>query len=183
MKTGLIVAIVIVVAVLSLALGAAMGYSISSGRTSTTTQTGKTSTTTQTYTITTSVLLESSSTTSNSSESAQTSLDTTFTTNFYYWIAVNYSGSWTLEYLSTNGTVTFDVYNVIQYNVRGYLNGSGNYETRITTYGVGYVENTLCAIATKLDSSQNNLTLTVLNMTNSTTTSDPKVEVCATYGV
>jgi hypothetical protein len=117
----------------------------------------------------------------SSKSSFGTSFDTTFTTNFYYPISINYSGSWNLVYWGTSGTAT-------QYNVRGNLNGSGNYETTIVTYGVGYVENTLCAKATKLDS-QSNLTLTLTigngpdSSVNSTTASNPSAEVCATYGV
>ncbi len=119
--------------------------------------------------------------TSTTSESYQTSLDTTFTTNFYYPISINYSGSWNLVYWGTNGTVT--QYNFTHYNVKGNLTGSGNYETTITTYGVGYVENTLCAKATKLDSRNLTLALTVLTQTNSTTGSNPSAEVCATMAV
>jgi len=50
---------------------------------------------------------DSRNTTHNASESSQqtTSLDTTFTTNFYYWITVNYSGSWRLVYWGWNGTL------------------------------------------------------------------------------
>jgi hypothetical protein len=116
-------------------------------------------------------------------KSGQTSLDTTFTTNLYYQISINYSGSWNLVYWGTNGTITPS--NFTNYNVKGNLNGSGNYETTIVTYTVGYGENTLCAKATRLDS-QPTLTLTMLNsphFTNNTTASNPSAEVCATFGV
>jgi hypothetical protein len=75
--------------------------------------------------------------------------------------------------------------NLAYYNFKGNLNGSGNYEARITTYGVGYVENTFCAKATKLDSQNLALTLTVLGRTNSTstTTSNPSAKVCFVYAV
>lgn len=127
--------------------------------------------TTTTVTITTTVY--SSLTTSVNS---QTSIDTTFTTNFYWYISINYSGSWNLVYWGYNGTAT-------NYNVKGSLNGSGNYQTTVVTYGVGYVENTLCAKATKLDSRNLALNLTVLGNTNSTTASNPSAEVCGTYAV
>ncbi len=52
MKTGVIIALVVVIGVIALALGATIGYSISSGRTSTITLTGKTLTTSQTQTVT-----------------------------------------------------------------------------------------------------------------------------------
>ncbi len=107
-----------------------------------------------------------------SSESSQT-----FTTYFHYSISINYSSSWNLVYWGHDGTGT-------QINVRGNFNGSGNYETEVTTYGVGYVENTLCSNATKLDSQNNlTLTLTVITFTNSTNAYDPSVEVCATQAV
>jgi hypothetical protein len=116
------------------------------------------------------------------SESSQTSLDTTFITHFYYNIVINYSGSWNLVYWGTNGTITPS--NYTNYNVKGNLCGTGNYEATIVTYGVGYVENTLCARATKLDS-HNGLTLTLglVERSNSTTASDPSAEVCATFAV
>jgi hypothetical protein len=99
---------------------------------------------------------------------------TTFTTRFTYPISINYSGSWNLVYRAQNGTIT-------QFNVNGNLNGSGDFKITIATYGVGHVENTLCAEATKLDSQSLPLTLTVLVETNSTTASDPSTEVCVTY--
>jgi hypothetical protein len=129
---------------------------------------------------------------STTSESTQTSLDTTFTTYFHYPISINYSGSWNLVYWGENGTVPQNsstipgrnpAYVPWQYNVKGNLTGSGNYRTAITTYGVGYVENMLCAKATKLDSQSLTLTLTVVGTTNSTTASNPSAEVCVTYGV
>jgi hypothetical protein len=49
LQTRQVVALVIVVTTIALALGATIGYSVSSGRTSTTTQTGKTSTMTISY--------------------------------------------------------------------------------------------------------------------------------------
>jgi len=102
--------------------------------------------------------------------------DTSVTSQFYYPISVNYSGSWNLVYWVENGRQKSDVI--------GNLTGSGDYDTTITFYVVGYAEDTLCANATKLNS-QNNLTLTlsVLGQTNSTTASDLTAEVCATMGV
>jgi hypothetical protein len=113
-------------------------------------------------------------------------LDTTFITNFYFPISINYSGSWNLRYWGYNGTAT-------QPNVKGNLNGSGDYQTTIVTYGVGYVENTLCAEATKLDSL--NLTLTLAmggppyrieggyHSLVSTNATDPSAETCFTIAV
>ncbi len=167
MKSSQVVAIVMVVAVIALALGATIGSSVSSGRTSTTT-------TTQTYTVTTTSVFLGNSSTTNSSESSETSLDTTFTTNFYYPISINYSGSWRLTYWGQYGLVTR--YNETQ--------GSGNFETTVVTYGVGYVLNSLCAIATKLDSQNNlTLTLTVLTSSQNTTALVSSVQACGNYGV
>jgi hypothetical protein len=70
-----------------------------------------------------------------------------------------------------------------QYNIKEDQNGSGDFTTTIVTYGVGYVENMLCAQATKLDSQNLTLTLTVVNQSNSTTASNPSAEACATFGV
>jgi len=124
----------------------------------------------------------------SSKYSSETSFNTTFTTNFYYPISINYSGSWNLVYWGENGTVpqnssTIPGHPLWQYNVKGNLNSSGNYETTITTYGVGYVENMLCAKATKLGSQSLTLTLTVVGTTNSTTASNPSTEVCVTWAV
>lgn len=122
--------------------------------------------------------------------SSQTSVNTTFATNFSWYISVNYSGSWNLVYWGQNGTYGSQE-NLIPgqttytYNVKGDLNGSGNTMTTVVTYGAGYVENTLCAQATRLDSRGLTLTLTVLGPphNDSTTASNPSVEVCATYAV
>jgi len=119
-----------------------------------------------------------------------------FTTYFHYPISINYSGSWNLVYWAENGTatpytVTIATYSpgsgpynlTVIYNIMGNLNGSGNYERMMTTYGVGYVENTLCAKATELDSQSLPLTLTVVGRTNSATPSNPTAEVCVTFAV
>jgi hypothetical protein len=72
----------------------------------------------------------------------------------------------------------------MQYNVYGNLTGSGNYQTEITTYGVGYVENVLCVDAAILNAPTGTLTLTVVGTTGiATAPINPTVEVCATYGV
>jgi len=112
--------------------------------------------------------------------------NTTFTTDLYYPITINYSGSWNLSYWGQNGTYGLKEKTIPgttwQYDVKGNLNGSGNYVTTIVTYGVGYMEDTLCANATKLNSQSNlTLTLTVLGQSNSTTALNPSAEVCATY--
>ena len=103
------------------------------------------------------------------------SIDNAFTTHFYYSISINYSGSWNLAYWGQNGTAAN--------NVKGNLTGSGNYETTIVTYGVGFVENHFCAQATKLDSQNLTLTLGVVGKTNSTTASNPSTKVCVTFAV
>jgi hypothetical protein len=115
--------------------------------------------------------------------SAPSSFNTISRGNYYfqYPISINYSGSWNLVYWGTNGTIT--PYNYTHYNVSGNLNGSGNYERTVATYGVGYVENTFCAKATKLDSQSLILTLTVVDKSNSTNASNPSAEVCFTFAV
>jgi hypothetical protein len=120
--------------------------------------------------------------------SSTPSLNTNFVTDFYYPISINYSGSWNLAYWGTNGTQNSNI--TIPgcacptgYNFEGNLNGSGNYEKTVTTYGVGYVENTFCAKATRLGSQSLTLTLSVVGKTNSTTTSNPSAEVCVTFAV
>jgi hypothetical protein len=97
---------------------------------------------------------------------------------FFYPISVEYNGSWNLVYWIPNATGVLT-------SIRGNLNGSGSYDTTITFYVVGYVQEKLCANATKLDSQKNNLTLTltVLTLNESTTVSNPIAEVCATMGV
>lgn len=117
-------------------------------------------------------------------------MDNTFTTYFYYPISVNYSGSWSLVYWGENGTASQNSSAMPGpmpypwwYNIHGSFTGSGNYMTRIVTYGIGYVENHLCAKATKMDSQSATLALAVVNMANSTTASNPSVEVCFTWAV
>ncbi len=136
--------------------------------------------------------------TTNQTTATSSSIDTTFTTYFTYWININYSGSWNLVYWGWSGTLNGSYscassiqrfclmpYNPTLDNVYGNLNGSGDYSHPVVTYGIGYVENNFCANATKLDSSQNNLmlTLTVLNSISNTTTSNPTASACGTYGV
>lgn len=125
----------------------------------------------------------------HTSGNPQTKLEATFTTDFPFDISITYSGSWRLVYWGLNGTMNDNrtIYcnvcygNEMEYNVVGNLTGSGNYNTQIVTYGIGYVENTLCANLTRLDSSQGNLTLMVSGTSNSTDSSS--IEVCATYAV
>ena len=147
---------------------------------------------TEATTVTTSVFLGTSTTTSNSSEGLPTSTYSTFITSvgsqtsfgtlftpqnttdifqFYFDVGINYNGSWNLVYWVEGTNYTL-----------GNLSGSGNFETQITFYA-GYGVWTLCANATKLNP-QNNLTLTlgVLADSNSTTTSNPMVEVCGGMG-
>jgi len=114
---------------------------------------------------------------------------------FHYAISINYNGSWNLVYWAENGTATPYTLTITQYlgsgpynltviyNTMRTLNGSGNYERTITTYGVGYVENTFCAKATKLDSQTLPLTLAVAGKTNSTTLTNPMAVACVTFAV
>jgi hypothetical protein len=71
----------------------------------------------------------------------------------------------------------------MQYNVYGGQTGSGNYQTEITTYGVGFVENVLCVDAAMVNAGTGNLTLTVVGKTGIATAVNPTVEVCVTYAV
>jgi len=141
-------------------------------------------------------------TTSTSSVSTTTTsmpTNTTFVEPFYYPISINYTGSWNLVYWGQNGTYgthdgthesTISVGgDTVGYNFKRSLNGSGNWQATITTYAVGYEQETLCAKATKLDP-QGTLTLAIggppyhtyeiggFSTINSTTTSDPSAEVC-----
>jgi hypothetical protein len=103
-----------------------------------------------------------------------TSVDNTFTWDFPLSVLVSYDGPWNLTYWGENGTAT-------QSNFKTNVGGSGEIEFIITLSGVGYIERTLCANATRLDSEGNvQLTLTVVTRSNSTTASDPSAEVCAT---
>lgn len=132
--------------------------------------------------------------TSVSMEEFQTTCPSTTTTSqdastvgatFVFPISINYSGSWWLAYWVEN----YSQSGPSQRNILGNLTGSGNYQTTVTMNVVGYVERTLCASATKLDSLQENLTLSVLPTgfngvnTDSTTASNSTAEVCATMGV
>ena len=227
---GRLLSIVIVIAIISLTLGATILYnpfsakvssmneSLTSQLTTYTTVTRTTlgfggstyATTTGLYsgcippvqcyptTVTTEVtrIVSTNKTSTTSKSSEQTSLDTTFTTNFYYWITINYNGSWRLVYWGWNGTLNGYIscaksiprfcltpYNPTQDNVRGNLTGSGDYTFRIVTYGIGYVQNTLCANATKTDSLNLTLALTVLGTETNTTASNPTAVACGTYGV
>jgi len=84
--------------------------------------------------------------------------------------SISYNGSWNLHYWLE------DVPNSIE----GNLNGSGNSDISINFYGAGVYN--LCVNATKLDSSQNNLTLAVLMSTNSTVAPNATVEACGSMG-
>jgi hypothetical protein len=188
-RTNVLVAVVVVILVLLFSVAYYAKVDLVMKSTSTTTSsTSKTSiqststTTASSYPILTFSTITQSINQSNSvNETSLTASDTTFTTHFSYWIIINYSGSWNLVYWGQDGIVT--QYNATNYNVKGDLNGTGDYESQIITYGVGYVENTLCARATKLDSSQNNLTLEVLYGPKSTTAPFGTVTACGYYGV
>lgn len=89
---------------------------------------------------------------------------------YYYPISIDYNGSWKLVYWGQNGSA-------MQY---GSLNGSGNFETTLFLLAPTPSQVTLCANATKLDSSQNNLTLKVLFHINSTAAPYGSTENCGT---
>ncbi len=124
-------------------------------------------------------------------ESSQTSSPTAFTTYFDFPVSVNYSGAWNLAYWGQNGTASqgYQVYcnacygGTTRYNVYGSLSGSGEYQMDVTTYGLGYVENTLCVEAAILGAATGNLTLTVLGEAGTATSLNPTAEVCATLAV
>lgn len=212
MQTGRLIVIVIIIVVLALALGATIGYSFLTGRTSTTTKTqiytattsvlvGNSSTTSSSsesfqtaYNLTFTAggnitaccvsgvrgyntTIVTNNTTLTFTDLVTTSVgDYTVGAQLFFPISINYSGSWNLVYWVEYASGVLN-------DVKGNLNGSGNYQTAITFYVVGYGGATLCANATKLDNSQNNLTLSVLGSGNSTTASNPMVEVCETMGV
>jgi hypothetical protein len=102
---------------------------------------------------------------------------TNFSWHASFPIIVNYSGMWNLVYLVDNATMPI---NGIQNNIHGNLNGTGYYRTSVTMYGVGYGEKTLCATATKLDSQNLVLSLTVDASTDNTTNSSRSALVCLT---
>ena len=129
-------------------------------------QTSINSTDTQTSNATTTQSVITTNQTSTSTNSA-------VATPFYYSISINYTGSWKLVYSGQNGTQDF----------QGNKSGSGYFNTTIVTYGVGYVENKLCATAMKLDSQNITLTLRVVGQSSSTTPSDPSTTVCWTQAV
>jgi len=107
---------------------------------------------------------------------SQTSFGTLFTPSnttdccfhFYFDVGISYNSSWNLVYWVEGSTQNYTL---------GKLSGSGNFETQITFYA-GYGEETLCASGTKLDNSQNNLTLTIFDNSNNATASHPMVQVC-----
>jgi len=189
MQTRQVVSLISVIAVIALALGTTIGFSVSSGRTSTLTQT---------RTVTTSVSPGNSSTTTSNSISISSVGSETFVTfettltaccnntiaggTFVYPLSVNYSGGpWLLHYWVQN-------YSGTQNSINGNLIGSDNSETWITFYVTGYVEYTLSASATKMPNDSPQLydlplTLTLLNQNESATGSNSTVEVCGTIGV
>jgi hypothetical protein len=182
-----VAAIVVTAVVVATAIFAAAPFSTTVTKTVPEISTSvQTTTPTQLSTQTTTVTVTSTYPTT-SSETSQTSLSTNFTTSVYYFVSINYTGSWNLVYWGQNGTYGSQEQTIpgttYPYNTERNLNGSGNYQTTITAYIVGYSENTLCAKATKLDSQNLTLNLTVVDRTNSTTASNPSAEVCATYGV
>jgi hypothetical protein len=175
----------IVVAIVALALGATIGYGLSSE-----TSAGRTSTITQTHTVTTSVSSTITNSASISSVGTETFVNfetaltaccnnTTGGATFDYPISVSYSGSWILHYWVQNFSGTLN-------SIEGNLKGSGSSSIWVTFNVVGIGQYTLCASATTVpdDSSQYNpLTLSLFNQNENTTASNPTVEVCGTMAV
>jgi hypothetical protein len=97
---------------------------------------------------------------------------------FTYPLSLNYSGGpWILHYWIQN-------YSGTQNSISGNLVGSGNSSIWITFYVGGYVEYTLCAIATKAgnDSSQQ-FPLTLSSLGQYVITTNSTVETCGTMAV
>ena len=153
MKTGHLIAAVIVIAVIALALGATIGYSISSGRISTTTV----------YTAS----ISSSSCYYVLPQPVPCLIGQNFT------LSVNYTGHWELFYQGWNclgkdcGITT----------TNGSYTGTGFSSGTITVQGAGNGW-TLCAQAEKLDSSTPAITLTIGGAVNSTTLALGSVSAC-----
>ena len=97
--------------------------------------------------------------------------------SFYFSISINYSGLWNLVITGLNATGQQNL------NFTRSLNGSGDYQTTVITELRGFVEDTVCTKATKLDSQILALTLDVNSEVKSTTASNPSVEICQTWAV
>lgn len=162
MKTG---HMIVMVAVIALVVGLTIGYMLGSSSTST-------------NRMSISSVGNETFVTFHTTLSACTGCNN-FGTTFVYPISINYNNSWILHYWIENYTGT-------ENTISGNLVGSGNSETWITFYGYG--EYTLCASATRLPSNDTQLfnpilTLTVIAQNESTTASNPTIEVCGTMAV
>jgi hypothetical protein len=165
-RTNQVIALISVVTIAALAAGTTIGYSISPGKTRTVSSTvmlATTATTILTSTLYFSLSDQSSLNTSTLSTAIESYNSTYFPWSYPMSVSVNYSGSWHLTYRGYDG----GIYSPPN-NVSGTKNGTGFYQTTVTLYGIGYVERTLCATATKLDSSSLTLLLSVSGQTNTT---------------
>ena len=175
MRIGRVIALIVVVAIICIALGDAIGTGVSSEKTTTITQTAKNSILTQTNTVTTTTFLGNSSTTTISNSSSKN-----FPFNETYGLYINYSGAWGLSYQTRLGT------NVTS----GALVQSGNYfghspmnetinimenETLLIKYGYN-----TCFQAQKLDNSSSMLVFGFTSSNSQNETSKPfgKISLC-----
>lgn len=91
----------------------------------------------------------------------------TFSYNFT--ITVSYTGSWNLKYYGYHITgYVFQVGDGAGLYKQASYNGTGSESIAVNLSGLNNIGLTLCAIATKLDSSNNTLTLKIITGQNST---------------
>ncbi len=173
MQTRQVIALIIVAAIIALAFGTTLGYSVSSGRTSTITKTGATSTMTQieATTVTTSFFLGTSITSNSSSKN--------FLFNETFDVYVNYSGAWGLSYQTHLGFPTPSDTLVESGNFFGHspANESVTVTENYTLFDIGYLT---CFQAQKLDNSSSLLTLgfTSSNSENKTSLAFGTASLC-----
>ena len=87
-------------------------------------------------------------------------------------VSINYSGSWNAKYLG--------YYTNIE-NASGNFNGTGLYSKTITLNAYGLAQPTLCVTATKQDSSNLTIVLSVGQIsTNRTSLANGTIKVCST---
>jgi hypothetical protein len=87
-------------------------------------------------------------------------------------ISINYSGSWKAQYYGYNGA-PYGVFSSNGSFVGGNFNGTGDFIKSITLSGPDNKGLGICALAKKLDQSQNNLTISVGNPAYSDSTNSP----------
>ena len=174
-------AVAIVVA--GVAIGAGILASSYLGTATTVTRTSTTTVTTSTFRGNSSATTTNSVSTSSIGSETFVTFETTLTAccnsttgggTFDYPLSIESIGTWTMHYWVQN-------YSGTENSIEGNLNGAGNSETWITFSVEGYVGYTLCASATVLPPGPP-LTLSLFNQ-NTTTGSNPTVEVCGTMAV